>query len=186
MEDQQRQEELEWIKGAQRGDSLAFERLVLRYQKLIFQLAYRYFQNEHDAQDAAQNAVIKIYQNLQKFSFRSSFSTWIYRVTSNVCLDLLRKNKNLPLAAEQAEDWQRSKDGLPEDELLRNDLAAQIRLAAKQLDAKYHEVLVLIDMEGLSYERTAQVLRVSVGTVKSRLNRARQKLRALLVQQHIL
>ncbi len=141
--------------------------------------------NDHDAQDAAQDAIIKMYHNIKKFSFQSAFSTWMYRVTANTCLDILRRKK----ANAQIEDFENlivSRDGNPDRDVLNNELGESIKSCIRMLPEKYIPIIVLKDIEGLKYEEIAQVLRISVGTVKSRISRAREKLREILISKRML
>ncbi|MEA4854134.1 MAG: sigma-70 family RNA polymerase sigma factor [Christensenella sp.] len=180
-------QEKEWILDAQKGDSEAFCALIEKYEKRIYNIAYKFMQNSSDAQDAAQDAIIKMYGNIQKFSFQSAFPTWMYRVVANTCLDLLRKKKAMiTVSTEEYENNAVSREGNPEAEAENNDLGQNIRMAVQELNEKYRLVLVLKDMEGLKYEEVAEILKITPGTVKSRLFRAREKLRKLLMERNLI
>lgn len=177
--------EAELIKQAQQGDDAAFETLIESHERRIYNIAYKFMGNDADAQDAAQEAIIKMYHNMNKYSFRAAFTTWMYRVIVNTCLDLKRKKKD-EISFETQEYMAASTHGNPDADLLSSELKGQIKHAVRLLPEKYMTILVLIDIEGLKYEETAEILDMSVGTVKSRLSRAREKLRELLVKQKIL
>ena len=169
----------------QKGDEQAFCDLIKKYEKKIYSIAYKFMRNEHDAQDAAQDAIIKMFINIKKFSFQSAFTTWMYRVTANACLDALRKRS----PAANFEEFERlavSADGNPSADLLNRELGEAIRKAVQLLPEKHIPIIVLRDMEGLKYEEIAEVLKISVGTVKSRIFRAREKLREILISQNML
>lgn len=178
-------QETELVRSAQNGDEEAFCILVEKYERRIYNIAYKFMRNDFDAQDAAQDAIIKMYSNIKKFSFNSAFSTWMYRVTANTCLDLLRKRKP-EVGIEEFERMAVSTDGNPLADTVNKELGDSIKNAVRRLPEKYIPVIVLKDMEGLKYEEIAEVLQISVGTVKSRISRAREKLRDILVEEKII
>ncbi len=177
-------QEKEWILEAQKGDGEAFCALIGKYENQIYNIAYKFMQNSFDAQDAAQDAIIKMYGSIRKFSFQSAFSTWMYRVVANTCLDLIRRRKpSVPM--EEYTDAAVSRDGNPDEQAQNNELGRSIRAAVQELSEKYRTVLILKDMEGLKYEEVAEILSITPGTVKSRLFRAREKLRRILEENRI-
>ncbi len=178
-------QEVDLIKQAQKNDEMAFCALIERYEKRIYNIAYKFLRNEHDAQDAAQDAIIKMYTNIRKFSFQSAFSTWMYRVTANTCLDMLRKKKP-DTDLDEFERFAVSKDGNPDRDTINRELGENIKAAIRMLPEKYIPIIVLKDMEGLKYEEIAAILNISVGTVKSRISRAREKLRDILVSNRLI
>ncbi len=175
-------QEADLIRRAQSGDSDSFSMLIETHEKRIYNVAYKFMQNEPDAQDAAQDTIIKMYTNIGKFNFKSSFLTWAYRVCANTCLDLLRKKKP-DVQVEEYVNVVESKTGNPENETVNNELSRNISRCIKSLAQKYMAVLVLKDIEGMRYEEIAQILKISVGTVKSRLSRAREKVRSEMVSK---
>lgn len=177
--------ETELIKRAQKGDDQAFCALIDGYEKKIYNIAYRFMRNEYDAQDAAQDAIIKMFTNIKKFSFQAAFSTWMYRVTANTCLDLLRKKKP-DTGIEEYERYAVSREGNPDADTINKELGDSIKKAINLLPEKYVPIIILKDVEGLKYEEIAQVLDISVGTVKSRISRAREKLRDILISKRML
>lgn len=178
-------EEQALLARAQAGDVQAFERLVAAYERKVYNLAYRLTGNHDDASDVAQEALIKVYTSLGDFRGDSSFSTWLYRVVSNACLDELRRRKRQratsldePLATDDgalARQLAASGDG-PEEALARKELRATVQLAIQNLDEEHRVVIILRDIQGHSYQEIADYLGLSLGTVKSRLNRARAAL----------
>jgi RNA polymerase sigma-70 factor (ECF subfamily) len=184
------------LERSKAGDIAAFEMLVEAYQKKIFNLAFRMIGNYDDAGDLAQEALIRVYKSIAGFKAQSSFSTWIYRITTNVCLDEIRKRKNkkvLSLDEEiHVEDGEmkrqiESDDPLPEEVFEREELRQIVGDAIASLPEEQRTVLTLRDLQGLSYEEIADILDCPGGTVKSRINRARQALKnALLTKRELL
>lgn len=183
-------EDRELVERARSGDSSAFEALVLTYQQRVYNLTLRMTGNEDDAFDLSQEAFIKAWKGLDTFQFESSFSTWLYRLTSNACVDFLRAQKRRRTVSLTTED-----DGGNEVQLEITDPAPnpeQAALAAEQrqlladamnaLDKESCEIITLRVINELSYGRIAKVLGVKEGTVKSRLSRAREKLKKKLLQ----
>lgn len=174
------QELVKWFKI---GDADAFEKLVTRYEKRVYNLAYRFTGNHADALDLAQEVFIRVYRALSKFREESSFSTWIYKVTVNVCRDELRKkNKRKNIPVDNIETARRelavaNDINSPEKLVERRDLQRQVQRYINQLTEKQRVILILREMHGLSYEEIAAVLDCSLGTVKSRLSRARTALK---------
>ena len=184
-----KEEELAVVQRVQRGDVNAFEDLVAAYEKNVYNLALRMTGNAQDAEDMAQEAFIKAYNSLFSFRGESKFSVWLYRIVSNVCLDFLRKkNKqstvSLSMEDDDGEDSQLDLPDLSQspEELLEKKLtreAVQRGLAALPEDAR--QILLLREIQGLSYEEIGETLGLESGTVKSRIFRARKKLCAFLL-----
>lgn len=171
---------------AKRGDMSSFEQLILAHEKMVYHVALRIFGNAEDAKDFSQEAFLKAYRNIQKFDERASFSTWIYRITVNACIDEMRKRKGKPSVSLEQE--MENEDGAwalqvaderetPEEALLRREKQREILLALEQLSPEHKAVVVLRDVRGLSYEEIAEILEKPVGTVKSRICRARSQLK---------
>ena len=165
------------IKRSCSGDLDAFEHLVRAHQDRIYNLAYRITGNHEDAADAAQDAFVRAYQALPRFRGEASFSTWVYRIATNAALDLVRRRPQVPpveLPADQA-----SSDD-PAAEAHRREVNRRVHAAVGRLPDEYRAVVVLRDLQGLAYDEIANVLHVPIGTVRSRLSRGREALRALL------
>lgn len=177
------------IQSACQGDLSAFNQLVLHYQGMAYNLAYRILGNADSAEDAVQDAFIKAFRNLGQYR-GGSFKAWLLRIVTNVCYDQLRHLQRRPtdsmedLAIDQ-EYAGRLVDGAerPGEYALRQELALVIQEGINQLPTEQRIVMVLADVEGLSYEEISQVMDTSLGTVKSRLSRARAKLRDYLLQR---
>ncbi|MGE5615011.1 MAG: RNA polymerase sigma factor [Bacillota bacterium] len=177
------------ISRSKAGDIEAFEELIEAYQKKIFNFAYRIIGNYDDAADLAQEALIRIFKSIGGFKEQSSFSTWIYRITTNVCLDEIRRRKNKKehsLDEEvQVDDGQlkrqiMSEDPGPDEVYEREELRGIVKEAIDKLPEEQRIVITLRDIQGLSYDEIAEVLDCPGGTVKSRISRARQALKKVL------
>ena len=183
-----RMDEPALIHSAQKGDVDAFNRLVLVYQHQVYNLAYRIMGEEAAAADAAQEAFISAYHHLKSFR-GGSFKSWLLRIVTNACYDDLRKRKRRP--ATSLEDLVSDENGEgefdipstaegPETVVQRHEMAALLQQAITTLPDDQRIVLVLSDVQGMSYEEIAEITRSNLGTVKSRLSRARGKLREYL------
>ena len=183
-----RMDEPALIHSAQKGDVDAFNRLVLAYQHQVYNLAYRIMGEEAAAADATQEAFISAYHHLKSFR-GGSFKSWLLRIVTNACYDDLRKRKRRPATSledlvsdENGEgefDIPSTADG-PETVVQRHEMAALLQQAITTLPDDQRIVLVLSDVQGMSYEEIAEITRSNLGTVKSRLSRARGKLREYL------
>jgi RNA polymerase sigma-70 factor (ECF subfamily) len=166
--------ELELIAKAQQGDRQAFGELVLRNREGVINVVYRMCGDAHLAEDAAQEAFIRAWQHLPGYRPRSLFRNWVYRIATNVALDFLRREREtvdvdtLSLA---------SSDGDPEAMVERGERGERVRQAVLALPPASRAVLVLREYEGLSYREIADTLGIPIGTVMSRLNYARNRLR---------
>ncbi len=179
-----REEERALIARVLDGDTDAFEALVRANEKGVYNLALRMLGNEQDALDASQEAFFRAYRSLDRFQGNSKLSVWLYRVTSNVCLDMLRKvgrRRESPLTDEDGQDLPLPDDSAdPQRELEKQELRRALRRNMAKLEPGFRQVLVLRDVNGLAYDEIAQVTGLEPGTVKSRIFRARRKLAALL------
>jgi len=180
------------LERSRSGDVAAFEILIEAYQKKIFNLAYRIVGNYHDAGDLSQEAFIRIFKSIANFKEQSSFSTWIYRITTNVCLDFIRKKKNRKVLSLDEEihvkdgEMKRqaiSDDPLPDEIVEKEELRGIVNSAINSLNEEQRLVISLRDIQGLSYDEIALVLDCPTGTVKSRINRARHALKNILLSK---
>lgn len=180
------------LERAKAGDIAAFEQLIESYQKKIFNIALRMLGNYDDAGDLSQEVLIRIYKSIGSFKEQSSFSTWIYRITTNVCLDEIRKRKNRKIISLDEEirledgEMKRqieSDEPSPEETAEAKDLKKIVNDAIGKLSEEHRIVIVLRDLQGLSYEEIAEVLKCPEGTVKSRINRGRQALKNILASK---
>ena len=175
----------ELVRKAAAGDSDAFEQLVLSYEKPIYNLCLRMCGNAEDAMDLTQETFLKAWRSLGSFRADAAFSTWLYRLCSNLCIDHLRreqKRKVLPLHVEDNDSDERPLDvpdpaAGPEERLSAQEDRQQVADALQSLEPEYREALTLRVLHDLSYADIAAVLQVREGTVKSRIARAREKMR---------
>ena len=180
--------ELQLVEAARQGDQDAFAQLVRNYEKRIFALTMRMCKNPDDAAEAAQEAFLAAWQGLKFFRGESSFSTWLYRLASNACVDLLRKEgRHSAAAGPSLNDEELNIDvpdrlPSPQEEAERKELRAQIEEGLAALSPEHRQVLVLREMHQLSYDEIADTLELDVGTVKSRINRGRKQLRKILLE----
>ena len=164
-----------------RGESSAFGVLVRRYQDRLYHTVYRLVGNAEDAQDVVQEAFLSAYQSLGNFKGDSLFFTWLYRIAVNTAISLKRKQRAvLRLGGPGAEPLDPSDLSRPGHALEQAEQGRRVQRALTRLSAEHRAVLVLKDMEGQKYEAIAEVLGVPIGTVRSRLHRARLELRELL------
>lgn len=172
------------IKLAASGSSQAFEELITPYERKMYALALRMCSNTEDAKDCLQEAMLRIFKGLNTFRGDSSFSTWVYRIVSNACLDSHRRKKgrqndSLDELSEVGVEPVDRQAG-PEESAERSELKRELSKAIEKLPYELKQPLVLRDIHGLSYEEIADTLEINVGTVRSRLFRARAKLRDYL------
>lgn len=177
--------DLELVNKFKSGNNQAFTELVNRYQHKIYNTTFRMLGNHDDALDIAQETFIRVYNNLKKFKAKSSFSTWLFTVTTNLCRDELRKRKNnlktfsisnYEQEMELEDNYNTIKNN-PEEISLNKELQKIIQKKIDQLQSDQKTVIILRDVQGLSYKEIAKILGISMGTVKSRLSRARTILR---------
>jgi len=178
-------DDLSLINRFKAGDISAFEEILLRHQDKIYNLCRRMLGNSHDAEDAAQDVFLKAYQNLNRFKPESSLHTWLFRIAVNTCIDYKRKPffESLFKTSTEGDVFviERPADSPSPDRLYESkQIDDAIQLALSRLSAKLRVVIVLKEIEGLPYDKIAEVLDVSIGTVKSRISRAREELKEFL------
>lgn len=182
-------QEAEIVRRVLEGDADAFGAIVDEYQKNVYNLALRMTGNPEDAQDMSQEAFIKAFNSLASFRGDSKLSVWLYRIVSNVCLDFLRSRKRRQTVSLNMDDGEGGTSELeipdlsamPEEELNRRLTREAVRKGLLSLPEDQREILLLREIEGLSYDEIAQALELEAGTVKSRIFRARKRLCAQLV-----
>ncbi|MDF2520955.1 MAG: polymerase subunit sigma-24 [Clostridia bacterium] len=174
------------IKKSKSGDVEAFEQLIFDYQKKAYNIALRIMGNQEDAKDMCQEAFIRIFKSIEGFKEQSSFSTWMYRIVTNVCLDeIRRKKKNDTVSLDNTFETQNgevhfetaSDEDTPEEAFIRTEKRRIILKEINSLSEEYKTAIVLRDIQGFSYEEIANILCCSIGTVKSRINRGRNILK---------
>lgn len=184
-----REQEAAIVRKVLGGDANAFETLVLEYEKNVYNIALRMTGNSEDAADMTQEAFIKAYNSLQSFRGDSKFSVWLYRIVSNVCLDFLRSRNRRPTVSLSVEDDDGEDAQLdvadesqsPELLLDRKLTRESVRRGLDSLPPDYRQILLLREIQGMSYDEIAQALGLEVGTVKSRIFRARKRLCTFLI-----
>lgn len=175
------------ISKAKEGDKKAFEEIISLYEKKVFSTIYYMVKNENEVEDIAQEVFVKIYRNLKNFKEESSLYTWIYRITINVCIDELKKRKNVVYIDEkietadgememQLEDTSKGPEHLAEDDELKRKITKCIR----KLPVDQRTMIVLRDIKGFTYMEIAEMTKINLGTVKSKINRARAALKQIL------
>lgn len=168
------------------GQTAAFGKLVSRYQDRLYNTIYRLVDHAEDAQDIVQDAFVSAYQSLKSFKGDSQFFTWLYRIAVNTAISAKRKQRQpLPIQVGRTGDEgidpvDPSEGNRPDHALERADEGRRIQAALQRLSPEHRAVLILKDMEGQKYEEMAEILGVPIGTVRSRLHRARLELRELL------
>ena len=181
-------EEKTWLKQAAKGDSTAFEKLVLKYQSQVYNFCFRIMGNSEDAADMTQETFLKVWRNLESFHGEASFATWLFRLASNTCLDQLRSMKRRPTLPMTLTDRDGEEQTMevpdsapsPEEQLVKKEDSVLLQEAMSSLDAEQRQILTLRVVNDLSYTEIAQALSLKEGTVKSRLARAREHLRKKL------
>ncbi len=177
--------EREWIDAARRGDQDAFACLVRAYEKRVFALTSRMCRDPEDAAEAAQEAFLSAWQGLPSFRGESSFSTWLYRLASNACVDLLRRearHRNASsLDGETSIDLPDRSSPTPQESAERAELRRSIEAGLRALSPAHRQVLILREIHQLTYEEIGAALDLDLGTVKSRISRARRQLRQFLL-----
>lgn len=172
------------LRRAQQRDAAAFERLMTPLEGLVWRVCYHYTGHREDAADCAQEAMVKAWRSLPQYRQDCSLETWLYRVCASCCLDFLRRRKpdvSLTGMAEQGFDPPDAAP-TPEESALRRENGDEVRRAIALLPEDMRTVLILSALEGKRYEEIAAVTGVAVGTVKSRLNRARVRLSEILAK----
>jgi RNA polymerase sigma-70 factor (ECF subfamily) len=165
------------VKRAQKGDAAAFETLYSQHLKRVYNIAWGMMGNGADAEDAAQEVMLKAWRALSSFKLGSAFGTWLYRITMNACADALRRRKKTVSMEEMRENGREPAiEGFEQQSAEGGSLAR----ALARLGEEYRAAIVLRDVQGYAYEEIAVILRCPIGTVRSRISRAREQMRSLL------
>ena len=185
-----REEESAVILKVQQGDANAFEALVTAYQKQVYNLALRTVGNPEDAADLSQEAFLRAYRSIGSFRGDSKFSVWLYRPTTNICIDFLRSKGRKPTISltmenddEETQELDVADDRFdPEENFQRSELQRAVQRGLNSLPEEFRTILILRELEGMSYAEIGEILHLEEGTVKSRLFRARSRLCDFLKQ----
>ncbi|MGB2991194.1 MAG: RNA polymerase sigma factor SigW [Paenisporosarcina sp.] len=176
------------IKEVLKGDQNAFAEIVELFQDKLYRICYRMLGNQHEAEDIAQEAFVRAFINIHTFDTNRKFSTWLYRIGTNLCIDRIRKKKpDYYLDAEVAGteglnmySQIASKEELPEQEVLKMEMQDRVQYEISRLPDKYRAVIVLKYMEDLPLQEISEILEMPLGTVKTRIHRGREALRKQL------
>ncbi|MFV0504512.1 MAG: RNA polymerase sigma factor [Lachnospirales bacterium] len=182
--------ENELIIKASKGNVQAFETIIKKYERLIYSICYRMFRNKEDTLDICQEVYIKIYKNLEKVIGHGNFKNWVCTVTTNTCIDELRKRKDLlsldaPIKHND-ENLQRDivdKDFTPEEFIIEKEKKEILEVAISKLSPDFKSIIILREIENYNYDEIAEILNINVGTVKSRLSRGRKKLQEIYLKE---
>lgn len=189
-------DDLTLVAAAQQGDRRAFRLLMQRYQRKVYSVAYGFLRNREDALDVVQESFIKVHRYLGNFEGNSSFYTWLYRIVANLCIDHLRRakrHKDVEFddglrhdGSEESSDvpgGSLSQYGNPGDMLRRKEILKAVELCLDDLSEKHRSVIVMRELQGMSYEEMAQAMACSKGTIMSRLFHARRNMQKLLAER---
>ena len=185
VEESSNQQENDLIKRCQSGDQQAMEQIVRQYQNQVYNIAYGMLRNSEDAQDIMQEVFLRVWDKIRQFQFKSRFSTWLYRIVKNLSINeknRQRRRQTSPMEMDDSQAWVPIDTMTPEKEALLVEKQELMKVALAQLKKDYRTILVLREMETLSYEELSKVLGCSLGRVKSRLHEARMELRNILKQ----
>jgi RNA polymerase sigma-70 factor (ECF subfamily) len=182
-------DEVELIQYAQKGDLDAFNRLVLAYQDMVYNQAYRVIGEPDAAEDATQEAFISAYRKIHTYR-GGSFKAWLLRIVTNACYDELRRRKRRPISPLEPVDefdeeiesprWLADTGEAPEETALRTELSEAIQRCLNDLSHEFRTVVILVDIQGMDYSEAADIMGTPLGTIKSRLARARRGMRHCL------
>lgn len=184
-------ENIELVHLAKKGDMYAFEQLLLRHEKIVYHIVLRMMGESEAVEDLSQDVFLKVYRHLPQFDEKSAFSTWIYRIVVNTCIDEMRKRKGKQTYSLEAEieatdgSYQRQfadHGDTPEQSMLRQELREEVLSAMDTLSPEHKTVVVLRDIQGFSYEEISEMTGTTLGTVKSRLSRARLHLKEQILK----
>jgi RNA polymerase sigma-70 factor (ECF subfamily) len=172
----ERQSEADLIEACRQGDRAAFHMLFEAYKDRVFSIAYNFSGNEATARDVTQQVFLKLFTSINQYREDAQFTTWLYRIVANACVDEQRKRRRFVPFSPDVEVKDMSRRGSQEDRFYRRELADTVRGAISELSPKLRMPILLKYVEGLSYEEIAEALGCSIGTVSSRLNRGHKEL----------
>jgi len=185
------------VKNAASGDSRAFEQLIIPYEKPIYNFCLRMLGDTYDAQDISQEVFVKVYKNLQKYQVRNngSFKSWVYTIANNSCIDEIRKRKvrgqpeslDAEIESDDGEMTRQieSDEPSPEEAFVNMERQNSIKKAISELPPDFRQMIVLRDIRGFSYEEIAKITGIKIGTVKSKISRARIYLKEQFIKNYV-
>lgn len=173
---------------AKRGELDAFEELVRRYEKRVYAVALRSSGSPEDAADIVQEVFLRAWRSIESFRGDSGFSTWLFRITMNMCVDFARHKHSQPQTQSIVDEEENERQvpdtaPTPEEHLENRELGRELAAALDEISEEHRRIVLLRDVSGMSYTEIADVLEISEGTVKSRLSRARIALRKVLLRR---
>lgn len=183
-----KEEDIQLVARARNGDERAYRALLEKYERAVFSICLRMVRNRDEATDLSQESFIKVFGSLDRYNSAYAFSSWLFKITSNLCIDYLRKRRIDTLPMDQPIDGDKGEiqrqyaapDPTPEESLDRREKMARLESAIDALPEHYRIMLILRHQEDLSYEEIADHLSIPLGTVKARIHRAREMLKGLL------
>jgi len=188
-----REIDIETVKKAKKGDNKAFDKIITVYREVVISVCMKYMRNSEEACDMAQEAFCSAYSALKKFEFKSKFSTWIYRIAVNLCinrLDAMKRRKyfvtdsiHADSEREKAEVHIEDKKRRVDEEMECGEIREIIMQELESFSKDEKNVVILRDMQGLEYDEISRALKLPLGSVKSKLSRAREKLKTRLVKR---
>ena len=180
-------DDIELVRASQNGDSDSFNELVRRHQKMAYNVAFRMLGDTQAAEDATQEAFFSAWRNIRRFR-GGSFKAWVLQITANACRDQLRRLKRRPVVPLESLPYDPPSVSTesPEDYAIRRETGEHIQRGLTNLSHEQRMAVILFDIQGLSYEEVAETMGCSLGTVKSRLNRGRTRLRDYFVKMELI
>jgi RNA polymerase sigma-70 factor (ECF subfamily) len=175
----------EILAGCKNGDQEAWKMMINSYSKSVYNIALNFFAERDIAQDVTQEIFIKVYHNLDKFREEKNFSSWLFTISRNYCIDYWRKNKKYFVNTQELDEKIGFGQPTPEENLINESEIDKLRKKISQLDPELRLILILRDIQDLSYKEIAEKFSVPEGTVKSRINRARLKLTQAFMREGI-
>jgi RNA polymerase sigma factor (sigma-70 family) len=183
-----REEDIQLVARARAGDERAFRVLLEKYERAVFSICLRMVRNRDEATDLAQESFIKVFGSLDRYNPAFAFSSWLFKITSNLCIDHLRKRRISTLAMDEPVEGEKGEftrqyeapDPTPDEIFSRNEKMQKLEAGIAALPEHYRIMLVLRHQEDMSYEEIAESLSIPLGTVKARIHRAREMLKAIL------
>ncbi len=186
-----REEDIALVARARKGDESAYRILLRKYQRSVYSICLRMVRNREEAEDLAQDAFVKVFAMLDRYNPSYAFSSWLFKITSNLCIDSLRKRRiegvpmDEPMRSDKGDYTRQFESGEddPETAALKKERSGHLSRAIERLPPHYRLMVILRHQEGLSYEEIAATVGVPLGTVKARIHRARQMLRKHLEEK---
>lgn len=172
--------ELWLIEQSRKGNVDAFEELIKDYKKSAFNIALKFLRNVEDAEDVSQEALIKVFKNIKNFNMQSTFKVWMYRIVVNTCLDFKRKKTIDAYPIDDVLNITGNNNNNPDAMIEKNYTSEIVNLSINKLEDDFKTIIILRDIQGFSYNEISEILSCNLGTVKSRISRARKTLKDII------